>query len=89
MDEMYKVAQLAKYRILGTDELYKIGDGWNARNSKLLMDEIYEIFHKIRKASTDYCVAPLHKWSYDLVVCVVALLQILVMNTPEFALSQL
>ena len=33
MDEMYKIAQLAKYRILGIDEVYKIGDWWNVQNS--------------------------------------------------------
>ena len=29
--------------------------------TRLVMDEMYEIRHKIRKASTDCCVAPLHK----------------------------
>ena len=29
---MYKIAQLAKYKILGIDEVYKIGDGSNVRN---------------------------------------------------------
>ena len=58
------------------------------------MDEMYEtaqleIRHKIRKVSTGYCVASLHKYSSDLVVSLVALLQNLNMNTPEFALSQL
>ena len=46
------------------------------------MDEIYEIRHKIRKVSTDYCVAPLHKYSYDVVGSLVALLRSLNMNTP-------
>ena len=89
MHEMYEIAQLAKYRVLGIDEVYIIGDGWNVRNSKLVMDEMYEIRHKIRKVSTDYCVAPLHKCSYDLIVSLAALLWSLNMNTPESALSQL
>lgn len=29
MDEMYEIAQQAKYRFLGVGEMYKIGDGWN------------------------------------------------------------
>ena len=29
MDEMYEVTQQAKYRFLGIDEVYKIGDEWN------------------------------------------------------------
>ena len=29
MDEMYEIAQQAKYKILGIDEMYKICDGWN------------------------------------------------------------
>ena len=32
---MYKIAQQAKYRIFGVDELYKICDGWNVRNQPI------------------------------------------------------
>ena len=53
------------------------------------MDEIYEIHRKISKPSTDYCVVPFPKQSYDLVACIVGLLRSLNMNTPEFALSRL
>ena len=32
MDEMYEIAQQAKYRILVIDKVYKIGHEWNVRN---------------------------------------------------------
>ena len=32
MDEMYEIAQQAKYEILGINEMYKLRDGWNVPN---------------------------------------------------------
>ena len=32
MDEIYEIAQQAKWSFLGIDEVYKIGDWWNVRN---------------------------------------------------------
>ena len=32
MDEMYEIAQQARYRFLGVSEMYKICDGWNEWN---------------------------------------------------------
>ena len=32
MDEMYEIAQQAKYKILVIDKMYKIRDGWNVPN---------------------------------------------------------
>ena len=32
MDEIYEIAQQAKYRFLGVSEMYQICDGWNMRN---------------------------------------------------------
>ena len=36
MDEMYEIVEQAKYRYLGIDEMYKIGDGWNVLNGRYL-----------------------------------------------------
>ena len=32
MNEMYEIAQEAKYMFLGDKWIVKIGDGWNVRN---------------------------------------------------------
>ena len=32
MDEMYEIAQEAKYRFFGIDEVCKIGGGWIVQN---------------------------------------------------------
>ena len=78
MVEMHEIAQQAKNMFLEMEEV-----------SKLLMDKMYETACKISKQATDYCIVPLYKQPYDLVVCVVVLLRSLNMNTPEFTLSQL
>ena len=32
MDEMHEIAEQAKYKILGIDEMYKVRDAWNVPN---------------------------------------------------------
>ena len=32
IDERYEIVQQTNHRLLGIDEVYKIGDGWNVQN---------------------------------------------------------
>lgn len=63
IDEMYEMAQQARYRFWGS-----------MKCTKLVMGKMFEIGPKISKLSTDYYLAPLRKWPHDLVICAVSLL---------------
>ena len=42
MDEMYEIVEQVKYRYLGNDEMYKIGDGWSVGDWSIFAKFEYE-----------------------------------------------
>ena len=45
MYEMYEIAQQAKYRLLGVDEMFKTCDGWYVQNWPSSWQSKYRLLH--------------------------------------------